>query len=178
MKRAKIRLDLPGQEEFVADAYVFGNDGPQGIAIHRKVKWVPAKQEHRYESKWQITHIESGFGILSEFQCMKTKHDTVLIAKRLWDIDWSLSAESLRSDPNLPGKVQRAVEAVKYGEADKEDEAAGEVEKDVIIRRYVVRRASFGYSIYDLNNEQEVENHAHRGIAAAKAKELNEKASV
>lgn len=169
MKKDTIDLKVSSQKTMRISAYL--TDEPKGLAIHRAVQWVPAKNEHKHISKWTLTHVASGLTLLNPSAYLPTMGRCKALAGELSHIDWTTSdVDELRA---FKGDVLAAVTAINrtvtLPSEDEEKEAP----------RYTIRRArGLGYEVVDTSTEAVVESFTHRGLAGGYAKELNEKESL
>lgn len=160
MKEATITVTIGENESMRIEAYL---SSTEGLAIHRQVSYLPGKEEHKFTSKWQVTHQPSGMGLLTPSACLPTMKDAVAIAEQLGAYDWE--AEN-PFDDETRRLVSRTLEEALAKHVP--DEGSIEV-------RYVVRRnhEGPGYVIVDTATDQVHEVVVHRGMASAKAQELN-----
>lgn len=165
--KTKITVDLKvgDNDTMRVDAY---ESSTPGLALHRQVAYVPAKEEHKFTSKWQITQISTGAGLLRPSECLDTMARAESVAKKVSGHDWT---EKLERDSPAHRDLLEALATA---------EPASEEGDAVEIRRYVVRRNSNGpgYVVWDTEGDVETEVHMHRGLAGEAAKSLNEKVST
>lgn len=160
MRKDTITLNLGDEESMHIEAYLSSVDG---LAIHRQVVYLPGKEEHKFSSKWQITHIKSGRGLLRPSECTETMAAAESVAKQLHEFDWTRDRVSVMA---MDG-VREALDAALSG-AEIPERVTGS-------RRYLVRRNKEGpgYVVWDDDTEKVVETFVHRGMASQKASELN-----
>lgn len=142
-----------------------------GLFVHRQLAYVPGKEEHKFTSKWQITHEPSGLALLRPSECTRTMAGAMSIVSRLDHRDWSKkSILDLGPKEEIVDEIQAAVI----------DTVSNEEVKKVKVQRYVVRRNTEGpgFLVVDSEDESVVEEIPHRGLAAQKATELNEGVST
>lgn len=169
MKKDTIDLKVSSQKTMRISAYL--TDEPKGLAIHRAVQWVPAKNEHKHISKWTVTHVASGLTLLRSTDYLPTMGRCKALAKELSHIDWTTTdLDELRAfKRDVLNAVSAVKETVTLPSEDEEKEAP----------RYTIRRArGIGYEVVDTSTDAVVESFAHRGLAGGYAKELNEKESL
>jgi hypothetical protein len=163
--KVEVDLDVGTNETMRVEAY---KAPVEGLALHRKVEYVPAKQEHKFTSKWQITHIATGQALLKPSECPSTLGQAKAISNKLGDIVWTE-----KSIPYPQGARRTLLEAL-------QEFAEAEETNPTIEVRYVVRRNQDGpgYLVIDIETDKTVEVMVHRGMASAKAQELNEGVST
>lgn len=169
MRKGNIEIVLAKDDRVFVDAYI--SDDPPGLAVHRVVEWVPAKNEHKHTSKWVVTHIASGLMLFGQSGYLDTKRDAVALVKMLSSIDW---VDTPIEDLRLQGQkvVSDALHQLRSGilTADEEEPEAP---------RYIVRRArGIGYEVIDTETDSAVASFAHRGLASQRAKELKGRVST
>lgn len=164
MNKVTVDLRVGEHDTMRVDAY---RSSTEGLALHRQVAYVPAKEEHKFTSKWQITHIGTGKALLKPSECVETLSRAKAVARRLSNHDWTLD------EPPESASHQDLLKAL---EAEPESSEDASVPK----RRYVVRRNPDGpgYVVVDSNTEATVEEHMHRGLASERAKELDGQVST
>ncbi len=168
MNKQTITAWIGENESMRVEAYV----APvEGLAIHRQVAYLPGKEEHKFTSKWQITHIKSGQALLRPSECLDTMADAVEIAKKLDSIDWTKPKDEL-SSPEVGQKLADALVGVERSAPTAADHAP--------VRRFLVKRnrEGAGYVVWDDDMNEVVEVFVHRGLASERAKELNGKVST
>lgn len=163
MNKDTITVHL-GQETKRIEAYLHP---VEGLAVHRQLKYVPGKEEHKFTSKWQLTHIQSGTAILRPDECVETMAEAVSIGNQMKDVDWTKPVAELVTDQAVREAVTKAIQ----------NREVTLVEDGVAknSRRYVVRKSeTTGYDVYDTDTETVVITFIHRGFASEKARELNQ----
>lgn len=169
MRKDTIELKVSNQKTMRISAYL--TDEPKGLAIHRAVQWVPAKNEHKHVSKWTLTHVASGLSLLMPSDYFTTMARCKALAKELSHIDWVESeTDELRTfSRDVREAINKIKDTVKLPSEEEEKEAP----------RYTIRRArGVGYEVVDTSTDAVVESFAHRGLAGGYAKELNGKESL
>ena len=170
MRKDKTTVDLQigDNETMRVDAY---ESSTPGLVLHRQVAYVPAKEEHKFTSNWQITHKASGTAILRPSECLPTMAMAESVARHVSNHDWTQPIPELSEST----AHQDLLEALAKAEPESED---GEAE--VEIRRYIVKRNQNGpgYVVWDTEQDKEQEVHMHRGLAGEAARSLNEKVST
>jgi hypothetical protein len=140
------------------------------LAIHRQVVYVPAREEWKQTSKWQLTHIPSGRALLLPSECTDRMSDLLLLVTALED---KVGLETMESVALIKETVALIDEVVSEWRTTTEAEVS--VEKETVIN-YVTRRSKgVGYEVIDLRTGKVVESFYHRGLAAQAAKDLNER---
>jgi hypothetical protein len=165
----KIEVDLVtgSNDTMRIAAHVVSTEGH--LVVHRQVAYVPGKEEHKFTSKWQITHRRTGKGLLRPSQCLPTMTAATKVAVALEpDFPWELDRLSPADEQRMAKHIRDLV--AKY-EAEKPDPKE-------VVTRYVTRKIAKGYGVIDSETDTEIEVHLHRGMAAERAKELNEGVSV
>jgi hypothetical protein len=134
-----------------------------GLVVHRVYVYQPGQDDHKETSLWTITHAPSGLGLLGPDRYQTTMAAAKSLAKSLGEaMDWSGSADTL--DPKA---VFAAVENITVSGVD--------VPVPIKQGRFVIRRArGKGYEVVDSETDEVIETIPHRGLAATKARELNE----
>lgn len=166
MRKDTITLNLGEEESMRIEAYLSSTDG---LAIHRQVVYLPGKEEHKFSSRWQVTHIESGKGLLRPSECPETMTEAVVIAKTLNHFDWTQACETLITRDGVREALSSALGGATIPPPDTS-----------VSRRYLVRRnqEGAGYVVWDDDTEKVVETFVHRGLASEKAKALNDTMST
>lgn len=171
MNKDTITLRVAGQESMRIEAYI--SDLCPGLAIHRQVVWVPAKGEHKFTSKWTITHIPSGHTLLRPSEALETMTQAHAVVKGLEKFTWDDEDPSVQS--GAKEALAKALDDVREGSYQEKETEVPERSS-----RFVVRRNDEGpgYRVVDTATEQTVETFMHRGMASSFAKEQNAKASL
>lgn len=172
MKKTDIDVKAQHLETLRLSAYL---TPVEGVAVHRQVVYVPGKEEHKTTSKWQLTHIKSGLGLLLPSQCPETMGEAVAIAEKLSGVVDFTSSEFNMSNSELQSlskEIANAVVSVASNPPPKSEQ--------VHDSRFVVRKSQGGpgYVVYDLEAENTIESFMHRGLASERARELNEGVDV
>jgi hypothetical protein len=137
------------------------------LAVHRQVVWVPAKEEWKTTSKWQITHVESGLALLRPSRCTGRMKQAVALARKILDEVGESNLEGER----VSSKDAHLISSLINDWYDNIVEELEETEEKET--RYVTRRGDTGYDVVDLHTGKVVDASFHRGLAAARATELN-----
>lgn len=171
MRRETITVTIGENESMRVEAYM---SSTEGLAIHRQVAYLPGKEEHKFTSKWQITHVRSGTALLKPGDCLATMSRAKAVAEKLADeLDWTLER------PQILGTDARArlIDALAEAETDMGIKGLDEPVSADTTRRYLVRRNPDGpgYVVWDDAKQEPVENgqFLHRGLASDHAKDLN-----
>lgn len=171
MKKDTITVKVSTQGSMRIEAYL--SDEVPGLAFHRQVVWVPAKGEHKFTSKWTITHVLSGYTLLRPSEALPTLESAKRVSRRISDFTWDIDEPDLQS-----GAREALTQALE--EVSESPEAEEDSEAHSASSRFVVRRNDEGpgYRVVDTATEQTVEAFMHRGMASNFAKEQNAKASL
>lgn len=178
--KREITIQVTQQEQMRIEAKP---SATPGLVVHRQVRWAPGKEEHKFTSKWQVTHERSGRGLLTPSRCLPREKDALKFASRLEGVtEWeTMSAEKMADDDDLLARVKAIYDGIMR---EQEDEESGQVVVDELYetryyvennrstRRYEVRDAATGEVATD--GEGQPLEFAHKGRAWKKAHELNE----
>lgn len=173
----KVTIKVTQQDAMEIDAY---ESPTPGLVIHRQVRWAPGKEEYKLTSKWQVTHSESGLGLLTPTKCLPRQKDALKFAKRLSEhCDWKgMTPQNLADDQDLLGTVKSVYEGV-IREHDAEE--AGEVVLDEEYNTSFViqkNRDSRQFEVVDSKTKKVVASFAHRGTAWKEAHRRNQQVNV
>lgn len=182
--KKQVTIKVTQQEEMTIEVYQSPVDG---LVVHRQVRWAPGKDEHKFTSKWQVTHEPSGLGLLTPTKCLPRQKDAFKFAKRVAGLtSWpERTAKDLTEDEALLSQIKstheailREQEAEESGEVvvDEEYKARFYVERNRETRKHEVRDRDSGEVAEDENGKSLV--FSHRGRAWKEAHRLNEQAGV
>lgn len=171
MKEIDVSLQVSGQKSMTVNAYE--DASVPGLAMHREVQWVPAKGEHKFTSKWTITHIASGLTLCRPSETLETLGEAKQVVKLINDFDWT--REEPTTQIGIMNAFQGAIGMVR--DATDREEVSEAPERS---SRFVIRRNSEGpgYVVVDTSTDQVIETFMHRGMASNFAKEQNAKVSL
>jgi len=162
MKTRQITIAVSGEETRVVDAYP---SEAEGLYVHRQLVWVPAAGEHKFVSKWVITHGPTGRSLLHPSQSFSTMASAMRLCESLNDFNWTTKEAPAGSY----SAVSRNFETLFN------QEQVGELAKST---RYIIRKVEGGYGVVDSVTDMVIEKFVHRGLASAAARDMNEKESV
>lgn len=163
-KLEEIAIALSGEEQTrMVSAYATSTEG---LYVHRQLIWVPAASEHKFTSKWTITHKPTGKSLLYPSLGLLTMHEAVALCERLRYFDWTTKEPPMGGYKAVMEEYRRACD----------NKAAPSV--DSTPARFVIRKLEASYGVVDTTTDVVVETHVHRGIASSAARALNEKESV
>lgn len=181
-EQVEVTIQVTQQETMQVTAYT--TDTP-GLVVHRQVRWSPGKEEHKFTSKWQVTHKNSGLGILTPSRCLPRQKDAIKFAKRLKDVeDWeNTPTTKMAEDESLLQRVKAVYDGI-VREHDEEESGTIVVDEMYENRYYVERDRDRGvYKIMDAKTGEIAKRDgdvefAHRGKAWKEAYRLNDMESV
>lgn len=180
----EVTIQVTQQEKMKVSTY---ESETPGLVVHRQVRWSPGKEEHKFTSKWQVTHEPSGRGILTPSRCLPRQKDALKLARRLGGIvEWqNVSADKMAQDDDLLQQVKQVYEGI-IREHDEEESGQVVVDEMYENRFWVERdRESGVYKVMDAkSNDIAVDSDgnpmqfSHRGRAWKEAHRLNNAESV
>jgi hypothetical protein len=171
--KVEVSVKVTQQEHMTIEAY---QSPTPGLVVHRQVRWSPGKEEHKFTSKWQVTHAKSGLGLLTPSKCLPRQKDAIKFSRRLSGLtSWEdFDADRLSNDESLLTKVKSAHEGI-IREQKAEDEGEFVVDEEYMPRYTIVRnRETRKYDVIDTTKEETVKTFSHRGTAWKEAHRLNE----
>lgn len=183
MNQREVTIQVTQQETMQVTAYE--TDTP-GLVVHRQVRWSPGKEEHKFTSKWQVTHEPSGRGILTPSRCLPRQKDALKFAKRLNGVErWeSASVDKMADDDALLQRVKQIYDGIMHEQA--EEESGTVIVDELYDNRFWVERDR-DRGVYKVMDAKTSDQHhvdgapveyAHRGRAWKEARRLNDKESV
>jgi hypothetical protein len=175
--KVEVTVKVTQQEHMTIEAY---QSPTPGLVVHRQVRWSPGKEEHKFTSKWQVTHAKSGLGLLTPSKCLPRQKDAFKFSRRLSGmVVWEeIGADQLSSDDSLLTKVKSAHEGIIR---EQEAEDAGELVVDEEYKpRYAIERnrETGKYDVIDAEKGETIKSYSHRGTAWKEAHRLNEQSAV